>query len=160
MKAVVHDRYGPPEVLRIEDVERPVPEEDEVLVRIRATTVNRTDCGWRRAHPFFTRFFTGLGRPKQRTLGSDFAGEVEAVGAAVTEFAVGDQVFGSSAGFGANAEFICVRESGKLAHKPAGITFEEAASVCEGAFYALTCLRWARVREGQRIVVYGASGAI
>jgi len=160
VRAVVHHRYGPPEVLRVEDVERPVPKDDEVLVRIHATTVNRTDSGWRAAHPFFSRFFTGLRRPKERILGSDLAGTVEAVGAAVTRFSVGDHVFGSSAGFGANAEFICLPQDGKLANKPAGMTFEEAASICEGAFYALASLRRVGLREGQRIVVYGASGAI
>jgi NADPH:quinone reductase-like Zn-dependent oxidoreductase len=122
--------------------------------------VNRTDCGWRGPHPFFARFFTGLHRPKERILGSDFAGEVDAVGAAVTEFAVGDHVVGSTGGFRANAEFVCVRESATVAHKPAGMTLEEAASICEGAFYALKCLRAADVGEGRRIVVYGASGAI
>ena len=87
MRAVVYDRYGPPDVLRLEDVERPVPKEDEVLVRIHATTVTRTDCGWRSAKPFFTRYFIGLRRPKRKILGSELAGEIEAVGAAVTEFA-------------------------------------------------------------------------
>ena len=110
MRAVVYDRYGPPEMQRLEDVERPVPREDEVLVRIHATTVNRTDCGWRSAKPFFVRYFIGLRRPKRRILGMEFAGEVEAIGAAVTEFAVGDEVFGVT-GFGAHAEFVCLRES-------------------------------------------------
>jgi NADPH:quinone reductase-like Zn-dependent oxidoreductase len=159
VRAVVHDRYGSPDVLRLDEVERPVPKDDEVLVRIHATTVNRTDCGWRSTHPFFSRFFTGLRRPKRRILGSDLAGEVEAVGGAVTRFAVGDHVFGSTNAFGANAEFACVRESGKLAHKPAGMTFVEAASICEGAYYALACMRQVGLREGHRIVVYGASGA-
>ncbi len=94
MRAVVHDRYGPPEVLRIEDVPRPVPKEDEVLVKVHATSVTRTDCGFRAAEPFFSRVFTGLLRPKRRTPGLELAGEVEAVGAAVTEFEVGDEVFG------------------------------------------------------------------
>jgi NADPH:quinone reductase-like Zn-dependent oxidoreductase len=160
VRAVVHDRYGPPEVLRLEEVERPVPKDDELLVRVRAATVNRTDCGWRGAHPFFTRFFTGLRRPKQQILGSDFAGVVEEVGAAVDGFAVGDEVFGSTGAFGANAEFVRVRASGRVAHKPAGLTFEDAASICEGAFYALSCVRRAGVCDGQRIVAYGASGAI
>jgi NADPH:quinone reductase-like Zn-dependent oxidoreductase len=160
MRAVVHDRYGGPDVLRVEEVERPAPKDDEILIRIHAATVNRTDCGWRRPHPFVARLFTGVRRPKQRILGSDFAGEVEAVGARVREFAVGDRVFGTSGGFGANAEFICLPETAKIAHKPAGMTFEEAASICEGAFYALTCLKRAHLREGQRILVYGASGAI
>ena len=94
MRAVVHDRYGPPDVLRLEEVERPVPKDDEVLVRIHATTVNRTDCGLRSAEVFISRFVTGLRRPKRKILGMELAGEVEAVGAAVTEFAVGDEVFG------------------------------------------------------------------
>ena len=94
MRAVVYDRYGPPEVLRVEEVEKPVPGEDEVLVKIHATTVNRTDCGLRKAKPFVSRFFTGVRRPKRRILGMEFAGEIEAVGPAVTGFAVGDPVFG------------------------------------------------------------------
>ena len=160
MTAVVHDRYGPPEVLRLEEVERPVPKEDEVLIRIRATTVNRTDCHIRRADPFFWRFFAGLRRPKQRILGSELAGEVEAVGPAVSEFAVGDHVFGISGRFGANAEFICMPESARIGHKPAGTSFEEAASICDGALNALGALRGVDLREGQKILVYGASGAI
>jgi NADPH:quinone reductase-like Zn-dependent oxidoreductase len=159
MRAVVHDRYGPPDVLRVEDVERPVPKEDEVLVKIHATTVTRSDCGWRSAKPFLTRYFTGLRRPKQRILGMELAGEVEAVGAAVTEFDVGDQVFGVKS-FGANAEFVCVRESAAIARMPAGMTFEEAAAVCDGAILALMSLRLADLREGRRILVHGASGSI
>ena len=159
MKAVVCDRYGPPEVQRIEEVERPVPEDDEVLVRIHATTVNRTDCGWRSATPFFARYFTGLRRPRQRILGMEFAGEVESVGAAVTDFAVGDAVFGVKS-FGAHAEYVCVRAGSPVAHKPAGMTFQEAAAVCDGALIALACLRKGDVREGRSILVYGASGSI
>jgi NADPH:quinone reductase-like Zn-dependent oxidoreductase len=163
MKAVVHDRYGPPEVLRLEEVERPVPQDDEVLVRIHATTVNRTDCHVRSAKPFLWRFFTGLLRPKERILGSELAGEVEAVGTAVSEFEVGDHVFGVRAylseGFGGHAEFICMRV-GLLAHKPAGATFAEAAAVCDGALSALNCVREADLREGRSILVYGASGSI
>jgi NADPH:quinone reductase-like Zn-dependent oxidoreductase len=159
MKAVVCDRYGPPEVQRIEEVERPVPEDDEVLVRIHATTVNRTDCGWRSATPFFARYFTGLRRPRQRILGMEFAGEVESVGAAVTDFAVDDAVFGVKS-FGAHAEYVCVRAGSPVAHKPAGMTFQEAAAVCDGALIALACLRKGDVREGRSILVYGASGSI
>ena len=161
MRAVVHDRYGPPDVLRLEEVERPVPKEDDVLVRIHATTVNRTDTGFRSAKPFISRFFSGLRRPKWRIPGYELAGEVEAVGAAVGEFEVGDRVFGANAGsFGAHAEFVCVRESAPLAQMPAGISFEEAAAVCDGAILALGCLRRAGLRQGQTILVYGASGAI
>jgi NADPH:quinone reductase-like Zn-dependent oxidoreductase len=159
VRAVVYDRYGPPDVLRLEQVEKPVPAEDEVLVEIYATTVNRTDTGLRSAEYFISRFFTGLRRPKRRILGMELAGEVEAVGAAVGEFDVGDHVFGVK-GFGAHAEFVCIRESAPLAHKPAGMTFEEAAAICDGAGLALACLRKADVRKGQSIVVYGASGSV
>lgn len=158
MRAVVHERYGAPDVLHIEEVERPVPKDDEVLVKIHATTVNRSDCGWREAEPFFARFFTGLLRPRRKILGSELAGEVEAVGAAVTQFAVGDEVFGLRSG--AHAEYVCVRERGALAHKPAGMSFEEASAVCDGASIALAAVRKADLREGQSILVYGASGSI
>src|SRR3990170_8437217 len=160
MKAVVQDRYGPPDVLRVEDVERPVPKDDEVLIRIRATTVTQTDTHARAAHPFFWRFFGGLRRPKWRTLGVELAGEVEAIGAAVSQFHVGDHVFGSPPGFGAHAEFVCVRESAPLAHKPIGMTFEEAAAVCDGASLALACFRTADLRKGRSILIYGASGSV
>ena len=159
MRAVVHDRYGPPDVLRIEDVEPPVPVADEVLVRAHATTVTRSDCAWRAAHPFVSRFFTGLRRPKHRILGSEFAGEVVAVGAAVTELAVGDEVFGTTGGFRANAELLCIRESDPIAHKPANLSFEEAAAVCDGAILALNTLRPAELR-GRRLLVHGASGSM
>src|SRR5438067_1489642 len=168
MRAVVFDRYGPPDVLRLEDVERPVPKDDEVLVKVHATTVNRLDCATREANrrsglalSFMSRLVFGLRRPKQRVLGTEFAGEVEAVGAAVREFAVGDKVFGTSGlSFGAHAEFVCMRESARIAHMPAGMTFGEAAPVCDGALNALTCLKQADLRKGRRILIYGASGAI
>jgi NADPH:quinone reductase-like Zn-dependent oxidoreductase len=159
MRAVVHDRYGPPEVLRLEEVERPVPGDDQVLIKVHATTVNRSDCGWRGANPFFSRFFTGIRRPKRRILGSEVAGEVEAVGAAVSSFQVGDHVFGVG-GSGAYADFVCRREGGPLAPKPAGMSFDEAASVGDGAIIALSCLRKAGLRDGQSILVYGATGSI
>jgi NADPH:quinone reductase-like Zn-dependent oxidoreductase len=159
MRAVVYDRYGPPDVLRLEDVERPAPEDDEVLVKIHATTVNRTDCGLRGAKPFIARFYTGLRRPKNTILGMELAGEVEAVGAAVSEFEAGDYVFGVK-GSGAHAEFVCMPESAPLAHKPARMTFEEAAAVCDGASLALACLRKADLRSGRSILVYGASGSV
>jgi NADPH:quinone reductase-like Zn-dependent oxidoreductase len=159
MRAVVYDRYGPPDVLRLEEVERPEPKDDDVLVRIHATTVNRTDCGLRSAEYFISRFVTGLLRPKNKILGMELAGEVEAVGAAVTDFAVGDHVFGVT-GHGAHAEFVCLPESAPLAHKPAGMPFDEAAAVCDGAALALACLRKADLRKGRSILVYGASGSV
>ena len=162
MRAVVFDRYGPPEVQRIEEVERPIPKEDEVLVKIHATTVTRTDCGIRAAEPFLIRLFFGLRRPKQRILGTELAGEIAAVGSAVTQFAVGDHVFGSTSAFrtGTHAEYICIKESGPLAHKPVTMTFEEAAAVTDGAVLALMCLEAPDLRKGQNILIYGASGAI
>jgi NADPH:quinone reductase-like Zn-dependent oxidoreductase len=159
MKAVVYDRYGPPDVLQLADVDRPVPADGEILVRIHAATVNRTDCGWRSASPFITRFFIGLLRPKRRVLGMEFAGTVEQLGPAVTEFAVGDEVFGVR-GWGAHAEFICIREARAVAHKPAGMSFAEAAAVCDGACIALSCLRHAGGLRGKRVLVYGATGSV
>lgn len=161
MRAVVQDRYGPPEVLRIEEVERPVPRDDELLIRVLASTVSQTDTHARRADPLFWRFLAGLRRPKSRTLGNDLAGEVVAVGAAVTEFSVGDEVFGGlSTWFGAHAEYVCVPERAPLALKPAGLSFDEAAAVSDGATQALGALRTAGVQAGQRIVIYGASGSL
>jgi NADPH:quinone reductase-like Zn-dependent oxidoreductase len=162
MRAVVVDKYGPPEVQRIEEVATPIPNADEVLIKIHATTVTRTDCGIREAKPFFIRLFFGLRRPKQRILGTELAGEIAAIGAAVSQFAVGDHVFGSTAAFrtGAHAEFVCLPESGPLALKPAGMTFEQAAGVTDGAVLALMCLESIHPHLGQTILVYGASGAI
>ena len=159
MRAVVSDRYGPPSVQRLEDVPTPVPQDDELLVRVHASTVNRTDCGLRAAWPFFIRVFTGLIRPKRTILGMEFAGDVTAIGAAVTEFAVGDEVFGVK-GAGTHAEFVCVKESAAVAHKPSRMTFEEAAAVCDGACAALSCLRGEDLGEGRSILVSGASGSI
>jgi NADPH:quinone reductase-like Zn-dependent oxidoreductase len=168
MKAVVYDRYGPPDVLRLEDVEQPVPKEDEVLVRVRATTVTRADVHTREANrrsglgvSLVSRLVSGLRGPRHRTLGREFAGEIVAVGAAVSEFAVGDRVFGlSGLTFGAHAEFMCMRESARIARMPAGMSFEEAAPICDGALNALMCLKQADLRKGRRILIYGASGAI
>ena len=161
MKAVICDRYGPPDVLRVIDVERPVHGPDEVLIRIRATTVNRSDCHYREGTPPFARLFTGLIRPRHRILGSELAGDVEAVGPAVTEFTPGDAVFGVKPWkFGAHAEYICMRESAALAHRPAGVSYEEAAAVCDGVILALMGLRRADIRKGRSILVYGASGSI
>ena len=161
MRAIVHERYGAPDVLQLVDIGRPVPKHDQVLIEVHATTVNRTDCGFRAAKPFFVRVFSGLRRPRRRILGSEVAGEVVEVGASVTELAVGDRVFGVNAErFGAHAEYLCMAERGALAPMPAAMTFDEAAAVCDGAIIALTCLRKARVQPGQRILVYGASGSI
>ena len=158
MRAVVARSYGPPEILRIEEVERPVPADNEVLVKVHASTITRSDCGFRGADPFFARAFTGLRRPKQPIVGMELAGVVEEVGSAVTEFAVGDEVFGLRSG--ANAEYVCVREQGALAHKPAALSFGEAAALSDGASIARACLAKTELGPGKRIVVYGATGAI
>ena len=168
MKAVVYDRYGPPDVLHLEEVERPVPKEDEVLVKVHATAVTRADCATREANrrsgllvTALSRLISGIRRPRQRILGTEVAGEVAAVGAAVTKFAVRDRVFGSNGfRFGGHAEYVCMRESARIAHMPAEMGFEEAAAICDGGLNALWCLRLASPREGQRILIYGASGAI
>jgi len=162
VRAVVQDSYGAPDVQRLADVERPAPEADEVLVKIHATTVTRTDCGIRAGEPFLIRLFFGLRRPKQPILGTELAGVVETVGAAVKEFSVGDRVFGSTSAFrtGTHAEFVCLKESAPLAQMPAGMTFEQAAPLTDGAVLALMCLEAADLRKGQKILVYGASGSI
>ncbi len=159
MRAVIHDRYGPPEVLRVADVERPVPQDDEVLVRVHASTVTRGEAmGVRGVEYRFTRLFTGIRRPRRTSSGSEFAGDVVAVGAAVTEFAVGDEVFGARGG--ANAEYVAVPESGVIAPKPTGLTYEEAAAVPDGSLLALTCLQPALPLQGKSVLVYGAAGSI
>jgi NADPH:quinone reductase-like Zn-dependent oxidoreductase len=161
MRAVVHTKYGSPDVLQLRDVERPTPKPDEVLIRVVSSTVNRTDCGCRSGKPFMVRYFTGLRRPRRPTLGSEVAGVVEAIGGDVTEFAVGDEVFGvDQTHFGTHAEYVSMRESGPLASKPANMTFDEAAAVCDGVILALMLLRKANPQPGQRVLIYGASGSI
>jgi NADPH:quinone reductase-like Zn-dependent oxidoreductase len=161
MKAAVHTRYGPPDVVRISDVEKPTVKDHEVLVKVHATTVNRTDCGFRAAKPFIVRFFTGLLRPRVTVLGSEFAGVVEAVGSGVTSFTAGDRVFGFSEGrFGAHAEYLAIPGDGALAAMPANTTFEQAAPSTEGSHYALSYIRAAKIRSGQHLLINGATGAI
>jgi NADPH:quinone reductase-like Zn-dependent oxidoreductase len=161
MRAVVYTKYGAPDVLHVEEVERPIPAANEVLVRVHATTVNRTDSGFRTGRPVITRAFSGVFRPRYRILGSEFAGVVEAAGDAVTSFAVGDRVFGvKSSRFGAHADYVCVPESAPIATMPDDVGFNEAAAVCDGVVLALANLRRAKVGRGTRILVYGASGSI
>ncbi len=163
MRAVVWDRYGPPEVLRIEEVPQPVPRPDEVLIQVHAATVNRTDAELRAGQPLAARIVSGFPRPRRawRILGTEVAGVVVAKGSVVSAFAVGDEVFGVNAyRFGTHAEFVCVRQGAALAHKPSGASFEEAAAVCDGAMLALGCLRHADLTKGRSILIYGASGSI
>jgi NADPH:quinone reductase-like Zn-dependent oxidoreductase len=161
MRAAVRTRYGPPDVVRVVEVEKPAAKDHEVLVRVHATTVNRTDCGVRAAKPFIYRLFLGLRRPRLTVLGNEFAGQVEAVGAGVTSYKVGDRVFGfSGTWFGAHAEYMTMAGDGMLATMPAGLSYEEAAPSTEGSLYALSALRAAKLQRGQSVLVNGATGAI
>ena len=160
MRAAVRTRYGPPAVVRITDIPAPVVGPMELRVAVHATTVNRTDCGTLAAKPFFIRAFTGLVRPRATILGNEFAGVVESVGPGVTNFSVGDRVFGYSPRFGAHAELLCVPALGMVAPIPAGMSFGDVAAATEGAHYALSIIRKAGIRSGQDVLVYGATGAI
>ncbi|MEE9297582.1 MAG: NAD(P)-dependent alcohol dehydrogenase [Acidimicrobiia bacterium] len=161
MKAVVRTRYGPPEVVRLEEVDKPTAGDDELLIRVRATTVNRTDCGYRGGTPFLIRFFSGLRRPKVAILGTEFAGEVEAVGKDVTSYRLGDRLCGYCEGtFGAHAEYMTIQAERLIVSIPSDSTFEEAAPSTEGSHYALGMLRSAKVRNGHDVLIYGATGAI
>jgi NADPH:quinone reductase-like Zn-dependent oxidoreductase len=161
VRAAVHLRYGPPELLRICHVAKPRPAADEILVRIRCGSVNRTDVGFLRAKPFITRFWSGMVRPRRKTLGCEFAGDVEAVGDGVTRFAVGERVFGfDDVGWGGHAEYKVIAQHGSVATIPDGISYEQAAASTEGVHYALVGIRTAKVAEGDRVLVHGATGAI
>jgi NADPH:quinone reductase-like Zn-dependent oxidoreductase len=161
MRAAVHDRYGPPEALRLRDVETPSPAGDEILVRVHCSSVNRTDVGFLRAKPFVTRFFSGLVRPRHVALGCEFAGEVAAVGGAVTKFAMGERVFGfDDARMGGQAEYKVIGQDKAVARIPREISYQQAAASTEGAHYAWVDIRAAHVRDGHRVLVHGATGAI
>lgn len=161
MKAAVYTRYGPPGVVRVEEVAKPTVTDHEVLVKVHVATVNRTDCGFRSAKPFIVRFFSGLVRPKVTVLGTEFAGVVEAVGSGVTAFEVGDRVFGYSEDrWGAHAQYLTIREDGPIATMPINVAFDLAAPSTEASHYALTSIRKAKIGSGQKVLVSGATGAI
>ena len=160
MKAVVNERYGPPDILDVREIATPQPKAGEILIKVHATTVGRTDACALRAHPFFVRPYSGLLRPKRTVLGLDFAGTVEALGKGVMTFAQGDRVFGvTPGGYGAHAEYLCLPADGMVCAMPSGKRFHEVV-VCEGAWYADTCLKKFKLEPGHRILIYGASGAI
>jgi NADPH:quinone reductase-like Zn-dependent oxidoreductase len=161
LRAVVYCRYGPPEALRIEDVPKPVPKDNEVLVRVQASTVAAADWRMRSARPVLIRLFNGLLRPKKKVLGMEFAGSVESAGGTVTRFHEGDWVFGSTGfQFGAHAEYLCIAEDGAVGTKPANMTVEESAAVMFGGVSAWYFLRKANIGPGQRVLIYGASGSV
>jgi NADPH:quinone reductase-like Zn-dependent oxidoreductase len=162
MKAVVYTNYGSPDVLQLKEVAKPAPKDNEVLIKIYATTVETTDAIFRQGKTLSARLFTGLLKPKCTRPGGEFAGEIEAVGKGVTRFKPGDQVFGTTgADFGAHAEYLCVPQDSAMAIKPDSMTYEEAVSIHPGALTALPNLRdAAHIQSGQRVLINGASGSI
>src|SRR3989454_10763459 len=158
MRAATYTRYGPPEVLQVKEIEKPIPKDNQILVRVFATTVTSGDVRLRKADPFIVRLFFGLLRPRKPVLGSDLAGEVEAVGKEVRRFKPGDQVFGL--GVKTYAEYTCLKEDGPRTIKPLNVSFEDAAAIPWGAGCSLYFLRRGGIRAGQRVLIYGASGSL
>lgn len=161
MKAAIYTRYGPPEGIQIKDVEKPVPKDREVLIKVHASTVNRTDCGWLRGKPAIARIVSGIPKPANRVLGTEFAGEIEAIGKGVTLFKHGDKVFGfNEFKFGSLAEYMVMEQDGPMATMPVHMTYDEAAPITEGGHYALCDIRAAKIQKGHKVLINGASGGI
>jgi NADPH:quinone reductase-like Zn-dependent oxidoreductase len=161
MKAIVNTVYGSPEVLSLKEVEKPIPKDKEVLIKIRSSTVNRTDCGFRKPEYFIVRLFSGLFKPKNTILGNELAGEVQATGKDVSTFKKGDAVFGLSAWkFGTHAEYICLAETASIATKPTNMTFDEAAAVCDGMMLGMNMIRQIDFSTPKKILINGATGSI
>jgi len=161
MKAITYSKYGPPSVLQLSTVNKPIPKDGEILIRIFATAVNSGDWRLRKADPWAVRLFFGLTKPKINILGSVLSGVIEATGNNVTRFKKGDEVFGATGmSFGAYAEYKCLPQEGILAIKPAGISHQQAATIPFGAITALYFLKKAGIKSGQKVLIYGASGAV
>ena len=161
MRAAVYRRYGPPEVVKLMEVEKPVAGDTEILVRVFVSTVDRTDCGFRSAEYFISRFFSGLFRPKYKILGCEYAGLVEEIGSKVSLFNIGERVFGyNDIKFGGHAAYVAVNEADTITKIPGNLSYEEAAPIPEGAHYALGSIRASKIKKGQNALVYGATGAI
>lgn len=161
MKAAVYENYGSPSVIKIKELARPVPKDNEVLIRVYATTVNRTDCAMLRAKPFIMRFITGLFKPLNPILGTDFSGMVEAKGKEVSSFEVGDRVFGfDDSGVSSHAYYMSLSEDKAMAQIPDQQTYEQAAASIEGAHYAYNFINKVDIKAGQKVLVNGATGAI
>lgn len=161
MKAAIYTEYGPPDVVRIADIPKPVPNTDQVLIRVHAVTVNRTDCGFRSAEYVITRLFSGLFRPKNPVLGCEYAGEIEAVGSNVKDFVPGDRVFGFQEWtFGAHAEYLVQKSTEPFVCIPEGMSYEQAVPITEGGHYALSNLRAAKIAPKQKWLINGGTGAI
>ncbi len=161
MKAIIYTKYGSPEVLQVKEVEQPTPKDNEILIKIHATTVNRTDCGFRKPEYLVVRFVSGLFKPKHNILGSEMAGEVVSIGKYVTSFKKGEQVFGlSTLNFGTHAEYICISENTSVTTKPTNMSYEEAAAVCDGLMLATAYIKEIDFKHSKNILVNGASGSI
>lgn len=161
MKAIVYTKYGPPEVAKLMEVAKPIPKNNEVLVKVYSSTVNRTDSGFRSAEYFISRFWSGLLQPKFQILGCEFAGIIEEIGPCVTTFKKGDKVFGyNDKTFGGHGEYLTIAENDAITILPNNLSFNEAAPITEGAHYALNNIKASKVEKGQNVLVYGATGAI